>query len=107
MIMQPEQVTPEIVAQGCTEVQKKKGLAEPPAVRLETFTEGLCAQILYTGPYKDEMPTIDRLHAYIQERCTLTGKHHEIYLGDPNRTAPEKLKTILRQSMQVHVSIPA
>jgi hypothetical protein len=100
MIMQPAQVTAEIVEQCRAEVQKKKGLDALPPVRLESFTEGLCAQVLFVGPYKDEMPTIERLHAYIWEQgAQLTGKHHEIYLSDPNRTAPEKLKTILRQPM--------
>ena len=67
-------------------------------VRQERHAEGLAAQILHVGPYRDEGPTIERLHAFIDERgCGLTGKHHEIYLGDPRRAAPEKLRTILRQ----------
>lgn len=107
MIMQPACVTPDMVAQACLEVQKKKALAVPPPVRLESFTEGLVGQILFTGPYKDEMPTIEHLHASIQAQGgVLVGKHHEIYLSDPNRTAPEKLKTILRQPMQ-RVCTPA
>lgn len=106
MIMQPEIVTAEIVEQCRAQVQKKKGLASLPPVRLEAFTEGLVAQVLYTGPFADEMPTIEKLHAFIEERGTLTGKHHEIYLSDYNRTAPEKLRTILRQPMQMRVNAP-
>jgi hypothetical protein len=50
------------------------------------------------GPYSAEGPTIERLHAFIAASgCGLRGKHHEIYLGDPRRAAPEKLKTIVRQ----------
>jgi hypothetical protein len=106
MILQPEHVTAEMVAQACADVRKKKELATLPPVRFEIFTEGLCAQMPYIGPYKDELPTIDRLHAYIQSHGMLTGKHHEIYLSDPNRTAPEKLKTILRQPMLLREKQP-
>ena len=50
--------------------------------------------------YSGEMPTVDRVHAYISEQGRQPrGKHHEIYLSDPSRTAPEKMKTILRQPM--------
>jgi hypothetical protein len=53
---------------------------------------------LYLGAYKDEGPTILRLHAFIEAQgCRPAGKHHEIYLGDPRRAAPEKLKTVIRQ----------
>lgn len=108
MIMQPAMVTSEIVDQCRAEVQKKKGLSALPPVRLETFTEGRVAQVQFIGPYADEMPTIERLHDFIGEQGgTLTGKHHEIYLSDPNRTAPEKLKTILRQPMQIGINEPA
>jgi hypothetical protein len=70
-------------------------------VRLERFHEGLCAQIMHVGPYAEEAPTVACLHAYIKDSGhRLRGKHHEIYLGDPRRTAPEKLKTILRQPME-------
>jgi hypothetical protein len=108
MIMQPAMVTAEIVDQCRAEVQKKKGLSALPPVRLETFTEGLVGQVLYTGPFADEMPTIERLHDYIlAQGGALTGKHHEIYLSDFNRTAPEKLRTILRQPLQMPINEPA
>jgi hypothetical protein len=69
-------------------------------VRFETLTEGLSAQVLYTGPFSEEGPTIQRMHEFIHAAGKgLRGKHHEIYLSDPRRTAPEKLKTILRQPM--------
>ena len=63
--------------------------------------EGRAAQVMHIGPYAAEAPTIERLHAFIREHgCELTGKHHEIYLGDPRRAAPEKLKTIIRQPVR-------
>lgn len=65
------------------------------------MTEGLCAQIMHTGPYRDELPTIATLHEFIEASGrTPRGKHHEIYLSDPRRTAPEKMKTILRQPVE-------
>ena len=69
-------------------------------IRLAVLDEGDCLQTLHIGPYAAEAPTIARLHAFIaEEGNTLRGKHHEIYLGDPRRTAPEKLKTVIRQPM--------
>ncbi len=101
MILQPELVTPELVAKTRQEVTDKKKLPGAVQVRLETFTEGLSAQILYLGAYADEGPTIARIHAWIAENgYQPAGKHHEIYLGDPRRNPPEKLKTIIRQPVQ-------
>lgn len=98
MIMQPEWVTLELFREAVEEVARKK---DPPAlagIRLESFHEGPAAQIMYIGPYSDEGPTIERLHAFIRENGReRAGRHHEIYLSDPRRTAPEKLKSILRQ----------
>jgi hypothetical protein len=70
-------------------------------MRFESFREGLSAQIMHVGPYAAEAPTIENLHAFIAEQgCELVGKHHEIYLGDPRRAAPEKLKTVVRQPIR-------
>ncbi len=100
MIMQPDIITPEMVAAARTEAAKKKDLPALSKVRFEQYHEGLSAQIMYVGPFKDEGPTIARLHAFIQAGGhQLRGKHHEIYLGDPRRTAPDKLKTVIRQPM--------
>ncbi len=99
MIMQPAEVTPEVF-EAARETAAKKGTnAEALGrARLERFAEGLSAQMLYLGAYADEGPSITALHEYIAEQgYGLSGKHHEIYLGDPRRTAPDKLKTILRQ----------
>lgn len=98
MIAQPECVTPAWVEQARAEAFKKKGLAAIQRVRFETYAEGPSAQVLYTGPFADEGPTIAALHAFIEQQGrTLAGKHHEIYLSDMRRTAPEKLKTVIRQ----------
>ncbi len=79
-------------------------LASLDMVRLRRFHEGRCAQVLRIGHYgaygAAEAPTVSRLHRFIEEHgYTLNGKHHEIYLNDPRRTAPEKLKTVVRQPM--------
>ena len=98
MILQPELVTLKIFAESCKQVLKKKGLILVEKIKLETYKEGLCAQILHLGPYSAEKSTIDKLHAAIAEKgYQRSGKHHEIYLNSPLRTAPQKLKTIIRQ----------
>jgi hypothetical protein len=98
MILQPEAVTTEMFEDACSEVRDKKGLEAVDQLRLEDYHEGRSAQVMHIGPYADEAPTIAGLHQFIDESGhSPRGKHHEIYLGDPNRTAPERLKTILRQ----------
>ena len=101
MIMQPEIVSPQLFSRAVDAAMKKKGEVALSRLRLEQFHEGLAAQIMYFGPYADEGPTIARLHKHIEE-CGYVrfGKHHEIYLGDPRRTAPEKLRTVIRQPMR-------
>lgn len=101
MIMQPEIISADMVKKAVEEVRRKKN---PPALgkmRFERFEEGTSVQIMYTGPYSAEGPTIKRLHDFIHEKGLvfngLKQKHHEIYLSDPRRTAPEKLKTVIRQ----------
>jgi hypothetical protein len=67
-------------------------------LRVETFAEARVAQLLHLGPYAAERPTIEALHAAIAAAgLTPAGRHHEIYLGDPRRGAPEKVRTLLRQ----------
>jgi len=100
MIMQPDIISPAMVEAARADVAKKKNPAALPKVRFEQYHEGPSAQIMYFGPFKDEGPTIARLHAFIEESGhQLRGKHHEIYLSDFRRTAPEKLKTVIRQPM--------
>jgi hypothetical protein len=98
LILQPESVTPELVAQVAQEVEKKKKLARVASVRLEKLKEDKCAQIMHIGPYAAEEPTVQKLHAFIHENgYSLAAKHHEIYLSDPNRSDPAKMRTIIRQ----------
>lgn len=98
MIVQPEQVTLELVDEARAAAAAKKPELPVAQVRLDRFAEGLAAQVLHRGPYSSEGPTVERLHRFIAERgYRLTGKHHEIYLGDPRRSAPDRLRTIVRQ----------
>ncbi len=101
MIMQPDHLTEEHVAIAIDEVRAKKN---PPALdrlRFEPFREGTAVQIMHIGPYDAEAPTIARLHEFAHENgYRLTGRHHEIYLGDPRRTAPERLRTVIRQPVE-------
>lgn len=98
MIMQPEYVTRELFCEGTEQVRKKK---DPPGlskVRFEVFAERRAAQIMHIGPFSQEGPTIKKLHDFIKaNNSQLTGKHHEIYLSDIRKAAPEKWKTIIRQ----------
>jgi hypothetical protein len=102
MIMQPEWITRELYEETVEQVAADKN---PPALsqlRLETYHEGLAVQIMHVGPYSAEGPTLERMHdQFIPENgYRVAGKHHEIYLSDVRRTAPEKLKTVLRQPVQ-------
>ena len=101
MIMQPDWITFDMYAAGLAKAERKLG--EPnPTLRFEPFHEGLSVQILHIGPYSAEAPTIARLHQEFLPSNGLVenGHHHEIYLGEPRRTAPEKLKTVLRQPVE-------
>ena len=100
MIRQPDFITPGMVDEVRPEVRDKRGPAVDEVV-LETFHEGLSAQIMHLGPYSEEGPTIRRLHEFIQEEgYRLRGRHHEIYMSDPRRSKPENIKTIIRQSIE-------
>ncbi|RDE14538.1 MAG: hypothetical protein C4K47_04075 [Candidatus Thorarchaeota archaeon] len=101
MILQPEPVTKIWIGKAIEELRKKRNPSALSKVRFETFHEGLSVQIMYVGPYAAEGPTIENLHTFAKESAyRLRGKHHEIYLSDPRRTAPEKLKTVIRQPVE-------
>jgi hypothetical protein len=101
MMMQPDVITSDLVELARADLIKKKNPAAAAKIRFEVYREGLSAQLMYLGPFADEGPTIQRLHDFIHESGhQLRGKHHEIYLSDPRRTAPEKLKTVIRQPMK-------
>ena len=99
MIMQPSFVADAVIEASITEVRRKKALPGVDRLRLESFTEGRCAQILHVGPFTEEGPTIERLHEFIDARSGRAGKHHEIYLTDIRRADPKKWKTIIRHPM--------
>lgn len=110
MIRQPEFVTEEIFRKACSEVERKKGFDVSKA-RLEHFREGLCVQMMHIGPYDEEPASIERIHRFMEEngyenaigdRAEDGGvlRHHEIYLGDPRKTEPSKLKTVLRNPVR-------
>jgi hypothetical protein len=101
MILQPEEVTAQMFQETVQEVELKKKLPALGGIRLESYHEGPSAQMMHIGPYADEGPTVAKLHAYIgQGGHRLRGKHHEIYLTDPRKSAPEKMRTVVRQPFQ-------
>ena len=101
MIMQPEQVTEDLVQEALQQVKRKKNPPALPRIRFESLREGLSAQIMHIGPFSEEGPTIERLHQFIKENASgRIGKHHEIYLSDPRRVRPEKMKTVIRQPIE-------
>lgn len=101
LIMQPDEVTAEVLADATIRAAAKVPVRALERLRLERFAEGLAAQVLHLGPYRAEGPTIANLHAFIAEQGREPAdKHHEIYLGDPRRSAPEKLNTIIPQPMR-------
>lgn len=101
MVMQPKYVSADDVDLAIEHVKKKKNLVALPKLRFESFHEGTAAQIMHVGPYSAEGPNVAKIHAFILSGGhTLSGKHHEIYLNNPSKTAPAKLKTVLRQPMK-------
>lgn len=101
MIMAPDWITKKMFTAARDKAAKKLG--KPPAtLRLEKFAEGKSVQIMHIGPYAAEAPTIARLHEEFLPANGLAenGKHHEIYLSDPRKVAPAKLKTVIRQPVR-------
>ena len=121
MIMQPEVITRELFEEARGEVRRKRGDSlELSKLRLAAFEEGPTVQVMHIGPYAAEPPTVERMKAFAQENGyrdrvglpsrtgvppslaarTVGGKHHEVYLGDPRKAKPEKLKTVLRHPIE-------
>lgn len=105
MIRQPEFVTEEVFEWAKAELLKKKSYIDFSGTSFVAFTEGLCAQVMHTGPYDEEPATIELLNHFIKQEGFLTDigegrMHHEIYLGDPRRTKPENLRTVLRHPVK-------
>jgi hypothetical protein len=106
MILQPDAVTQDVFAEGLEQVRKKKGEGEMLSrVRLDYFDEGLCVQTMHIGPYATEPATIERMREFARENgyrdCIgKERKHHEIYLSDPRKADPAKMKTGLRHPIE-------
>lgn len=104
-IRQPEFVTREVFERAKEALLKKKSGVDFSSTALVTFTEGLCVQIMHTGTYDTEAEDIRRMHSFAEENgyvpdFTNERRHHEIYLGDPRKTAPEKLRTVIRHPVR-------
>lgn len=99
MVMQPEWITTDMVHAAMKAAAKKKKLPALPKMRFESYAEGKSVQLLHIGSYDDEAPKLAHLHNQFMPQHSLkfNGLHHEIYISDPRKTTPEKLKTILRQ----------
>lgn len=101
MIMQPELIDSEMAAAAIDQVRTKKNPVALSLLRFESFKEGPAAQTMHIGPFSEEGPVIAEIHAHIEERGKKRrGRHHEIYLSDIRRAAPEKWKTVIRQPMK-------
>jgi len=101
MIRQPDFMLNDHLSVALELASKKNDHFNFNRIRLEEYIEGLSVQVLYYGPYADEGPTIEKIHNFaFDQGYQLHGKHHEIYLSDPRRTAPEKLKTVIRQPIK-------
>ncbi len=97
----PEFVNQEDLDQALDVLRHKQKPAEIEAVRLETMTEGQCVQALHIGPYDRENETFDRMQQTVREHgLQMRGMHHEIYLSDPRRVPPERIRTILRHPVE-------
>jgi len=101
MIRQPDSVTADMLQEAKTAVEAKKGLKDLGQLRLETLAEGRSVQMMHIGPYSAEASDIARMHDFMRAHgLDFAGKHHEIYLSDPKRCAPERMKTVLRQPVR-------
>lgn len=106
MILQPDVITKDVFAEGMEQVRKKKG--DSPILsklRLSHFEEGVCVQMMHIGPYATEPATIEIMRAFAAENgyrdnVGPNGLHHEIYLGDPRKADPAKLKTVVRHPLK-------
>lgn len=102
MIMQPDVITPDIFEEAREQVRKKKGDSEMLSkLRLAHFEEGLCVQVMHIGPYATEPATVEQMRAValengFRDNVGPNGKHHEIYISDPRKATPDKMKTVLR-----------
>ncbi len=101
MIMQPEIITESMVNSAIEDVKNKKNPSSLSLVKFKSYHEGKSAQTMHIGPFSEEGPTVEKVHSFIEVAgCKRIKKHHEIYLSDIRRAAPEKWKTVIRQPMK-------
>jgi hypothetical protein len=101
MMMQPEHITAELLEDALEQLREKRPSPGLSRLRLERFTEGSCIQTMHVGPYSTEPATVERMRAFAAEHgYTFRNQHHEIYLSDPRRCAPTKMKTVLRHGVE-------
>jgi len=101
MMMQPKHITGKMFQDALRQLAEKRDSPALSRLCLESLQEGLCVQTMHVGPYSTEPETLARMRAFAHENgYAYRGKHHEIYLGDPRRAKPEKLKTILRHPVE-------
>lgn len=98
LVVQPAAVTDDAVAVALAAAERKGRAPAGELLRLAVLDEGECWHVMHRGPYSAEGPTIEALHAAIVEAGSrLGGAHHEVYLSDPRRVAPERMRTGIRQ----------
>ncbi|RSK27591.1 transcriptional regulator [Bacillus sp. HMF5848] len=108
MIRQPDFVTDSVFLQATKELHKKKPHVPVDRARFDSFTEGLCVQMMHKGPYATEPDTMKVMEAFmkqegVKDKVGLGGMHHEIYLSDPRKSKPENNKTVLRHPVAITV----
>lgn len=102
LMMQPDHITPAMFRKAVADAQAKKPNPALERIRLERWREGPAIQIMHIGPYADEPTTLAKMDMYAAEHgYELHGRHHEIYIGDPTRSKPENLKTVLRHPVEM------
>ncbi len=101
LMLQPDHITPDMFEKAVGQAEAKGPNPALREIRLERWEEGPAIQVMHIGPYSEEPATLERMEAFAdQEGFEFRGRHHEIYLGDPRRAKPEKLKTVLRHPVR-------
>lgn len=101
LMMQPDHITSEMFERAVADTRAKRPGQALDRLRLERWCEGPSVQIMHIGPYADEPATLNRMDAFVEDHgYVFHGRHHEIYVGDPTRSKPENLKTVLRHPVK-------
>lgn len=107
MIRQPDDVPGDVYARAVAAMTRKLGQEIADRVRIERFDEGACVQLMHHGPYTEEGRDIARLHDFAATQgLRLRGHHHEIYVSDPRKSPPQKMRTVLRHPVEPHRASP-